>query len=392
MRTVTTRLVAAAITVPTLSGITLVASAPVNAAPVSAARVGTADIADLKDKVSNLENKVANLEKKANKANNKLDKADASLSKAKDALAKANKRQKKAAKKLDRAESDADAARHDLGLVQFGANLARNLEIRDDSDETQHEDNPGLIDVANDDDYTPDQPSLVNLSVEASAAERDATMSAVQADWMGAGARADLREAAQAVKRAKTKRDEVAEARKKAGNAASNADKKLADVEDRLANVESKLSTAVEEKRAAERKREAEKAARAAANRTARPGTGHTTSPYGMRTHPITGVHKLHTGTDFSYGDGRAYAARSGTVAAVTYDGAYGNMVTLSHGNGLQTRYAHLASPSVSVGESVSAGDVVGQIGSTGYSTGAHLHFEVLENGEFVNADSWLGQ
>ncbi|MGH9247932.1 MAG: LysM peptidoglycan-binding domain-containing M23 family metallopeptidase [Acidimicrobiales bacterium] len=123
---------------------------------------------------------------------------------------------------------------------------------------------------------------------------------------------------------------------------------------------------------------------------TARPATGAVTSPYGMRTHPITGVFKLHTGTDYGYGDGRAYAARAGTVAAVTYDRAYGNMVTIGHGGGVVTRYAHLASAAVSGGDPVAAGQVVGRIGSTGYATGAHLHFEVLKDGQVVDPAGWL--
>ncbi len=391
MRTVPTRLIAAAIALPTLGGITLVASAPATATLVSATPVA-ADIADLKDKVSNLESKVADLADKADKANRKLDEADASLNKAKNVLGEVKKRQKKAVKKLARAESDADTARHDLGLVQFGANMARNIESRAGDAEAQHADGHGLIDVSTVSNDVDVEPALADISVEATAAERTVTFSAIRAGWAGAAARADLREATQAVKRAAARRDQAAKAHKKVRGAANKADNKLGKLESRLEKVEQKLDKAVENKRAAERKRAAEQAARAAASRIARPGTGHVTSTYGMRVHPITGVYKLHSGTDFSYGDGRAYAARSGTVAAVTYDGAYGNMVTLSHGSGLQTRYAHLAAPNVSVGQNVSAGDVVGLIGSTGYATGAHLHFEVLEGGEFVNSDAWLGR
>lgn len=139
----------------------------------------------------------------------------------------------------------------------------------------------------------------------------------------------------------------------------------------------------------------AEEAARAARSME-RPASSEITSPFGMRTHPITGVYKLHSGTDFSVGDGLAHAARAGTVEAVTYDGAYGNMVTISHGeidgDMVQTRYAHLSSATVSAGQSVEAGSVVGHIGSTGYSTGAHLHFEVLVDGGFVDPMTWLNR
>ncbi len=122
------------------------------------------------------------------------------------------------------------------------------------------------------------------------------------------------------------------------------------------------------------------------------PGIGAISSPYGMRTHPITGAHKLHTGTDFQVADGRAYAAAAGTVAAVTRDAAYGNMVTIAHGKGVTTRYAHLARSLVKPGDTVAAAQVVGRIGSTGLSTGPHLHFEVQVDGQFQNPATWLAR
>jgi murein DD-endopeptidase MepM/ murein hydrolase activator NlpD len=122
------------------------------------------------------------------------------------------------------------------------------------------------------------------------------------------------------------------------------------------------------------------------------PGLGGVSSPYGMRTHPVTGVHKLHSGTDFERADGKAYAAAAGTVAAVTRDSAYGNMVTIAHGKGITTRYAHLAKPLVEPGDRIAAGQVIGKIGSTGLSTGPHLHFEVQVNGQFQNPADWLAR
>jgi len=122
------------------------------------------------------------------------------------------------------------------------------------------------------------------------------------------------------------------------------------------------------------------------------PGIGAISSPYGMRTHPITGAHKLHTGTDFQVADGRAYAAAAGTVAAVTRDAAYGNIVTIAHGKGVTTRYAHLARSLVKPGDTVVAAQVVGRIGSTGLSTGPHLHFEVQVDGQFQNPATWLAR
>lgn len=123
---------------------------------------------------------------------------------------------------------------------------------------------------------------------------------------------------------------------------------------------------------------------------TVRPATGQVTSPYGMRTHPITGVYKLHTGTDYGYGDGNAYAARAGTVVSTAWVDWAGPLVVIDHGGGVRTRYAHLAAVTVGPGDRVAAGDVVGRIGSTGYATGPHLHFEVMVNGEFVDPAGWL--
>jgi murein DD-endopeptidase MepM/ murein hydrolase activator NlpD len=121
-----------------------------------------------------------------------------------------------------------------------------------------------------------------------------------------------------------------------------------------------------------------------------RPATGSITSDYGYRTHPITGVYKLHTGTDFAYGDGVARAALGGT-AEVSHPGWAGNLVSISHGNGVQTRYAHLASVSVSNGQRVNTGQKIGTIGERGLATGPHLHFEVLINGSYTNPMGWLG-
>jgi murein DD-endopeptidase MepM/ murein hydrolase activator NlpD len=118
------------------------------------------------------------------------------------------------------------------------------------------------------------------------------------------------------------------------------------------------------------------------------------TSPYGYRYHPILHYRKLHTGVDFGASEGTlVWASRGGEVIQSEYNSAYGNRVVISHGyvNGvhLATTYNHMSSRSVSVGDQVETGDVVGLVGSTGYSTGPHLHFEVLVNGEFVDPMDW---
>ena len=110
------------------------------------------------------------------------------------------------------------------------------------------------------------------------------------------------------------------------------------------------------------------------------------TSNYGMRVHPITGVYKLHTGVDISATTGDDFTAMAdGIVVKAEYNSAYGNMVIIDHGGGVQTLYAHGSQIIAQVGQEVKAGDIVLKVGSTGYSTGPHAHFEVRVNGSPVN-------
>lgn len=125
-----------------------------------------------------------------------------------------------------------------------------------------------------------------------------------------------------------------------------------------------------------------------------RPGTGDITSPFGPRFHPILKYVKVHTGTDFGAGDGISYAADDGVVLFTEYNVAYGNMVVIDHGKvgGLRitTLYAHHAAVGVVAGDRVTKGQAIGVIGSTGYSTGAHLHFEVRVDGEPLDPEPFL--
>lgn len=112
------------------------------------------------------------------------------------------------------------------------------------------------------------------------------------------------------------------------------------------------------------------------------------TSPFGNRVHPTTGVYKLHTGVDIAgsgiYG-ASIYASKSGTVLKGGSHRAYGNYCLINHGDGTATLYAHMSTLMTSVGSTVTQGQIIGKVGSTGYSTGPHLHFEILVNGEYVN-------
>lgn len=110
------------------------------------------------------------------------------------------------------------------------------------------------------------------------------------------------------------------------------------------------------------------------------------TSNYGMRMHPTKHVYKMHTGIDISAPNGTSiYAADSGTVILARYYGSYGKCVIVDHGNNVVTLYAHMSSIGASVGQSVSRGQTIGKVGSTGASTGNHLHFEVRVGGSCVS-------
>lgn len=115
-------------------------------------------------------------------------------------------------------------------------------------------------------------------------------------------------------------------------------------------------------------------------------------SKFGYRNHPVTGVYKLHTGVDISAPNGTPiYAAQSGTVIIAGYSSAWGNYVVINHGNGITTLYAHMSKILTTKGATVSAGQQIGKVGSTGYSTGNHLHFEVRQNGSYQDAGRILG-
>ena len=116
------------------------------------------------------------------------------------------------------------------------------------------------------------------------------------------------------------------------------------------------------------------------------PGYTRITSAFGMRTHPITGVYKLHTGVDIGAPLGANFiAANDGIVVKAGYNVAYGNMVIVDHGGGVSTLYAHGSEILVEVGQEVTRGMSILKVGSTGYSTGPHAHFEVRINGEYVD-------
>lgn len=121
------------------------------------------------------------------------------------------------------------------------------------------------------------------------------------------------------------------------------------------------------------------------------PGAPEITSPFGARKDPFLGRAAMHTGVDLKEGYGAdVRSTAGGRVAFAGTAGGYGNMVEIDHGNGLSTRYAHLSHIQVSEGESLSKGAVLGQVGTTGRSTGPHLHYEVRIDGEPVDPVRFL--
>lgn len=114
-------------------------------------------------------------------------------------------------------------------------------------------------------------------------------------------------------------------------------------------------------------------------------------SQFGYRIHPILGTKKLHNGIDIAAPYGSSIvAAGSGTVIAASYSSSMGNYVMISHGNGITTVYMHCSSLLVSSGQTVSKGQQIARVGSTGLSTGNHLHFSVMKNGSYVSPWDYL--
>ncbi len=115
------------------------------------------------------------------------------------------------------------------------------------------------------------------------------------------------------------------------------------------------------------------------------------TSPFGIRMDPFVHEAAMHTGIDFRGDIGEPiHATAAGTVTIAGWEGGYGKMVEIDHGNGLATRYGHLSAIDVSVGDKIRIGQVVGLLGTTGRSTGPHLHYETRVNGEAVNPQKFL--
>ena len=215
----------------------------------------------------------------------------------------------------------------------------------------------------------------------------------------------DLKQqAAEAVVAAEQARAEAAARRTELDTALRAQRDAAAQIQARKAEEESKLAAFEAEQKAleAELRRIAEAEARRArqAGRTprppagngslARPVDGYITSGFGYRIHPIYGTRRLHAGTDFGSPCGTPIrAAAAGSVVSSGWAGGYGNRIIVSHGGGMATTYNHMSRYAARSG-SVARGEVIGYVGTTGSSTGCHLHFEVRINGTPVNPMGYL--
>jgi murein DD-endopeptidase MepM/ murein hydrolase activator NlpD len=115
---------------------------------------------------------------------------------------------------------------------------------------------------------------------------------------------------------------------------------------------------------------------------------GNITSGFGGRNHPLLGYDKMHTGVDWGSSTGTpVFAAGNGVIDKVGWEGGYGKYIRIRHANGYETAYGHMSAfaRGMEAGMKVRQGQVIGYVGSTGLSTGAHLHFEILINGRFVD-------
>ena len=124
----------------------------------------------------------------------------------------------------------------------------------------------------------------------------------------------------------------------------------------------------------------------AAATPSIWPAHGWLTGTFGGRSDPFTGEPGFHQGLDISTEKGHpVFATADGVVESASYTGDYGNLIVLKHAFSLKTRYGHPSSYAVKPGQQVKRGDIIGYVGSTGRSTGAHLHYEILANGKLIN-------
>jgi murein DD-endopeptidase MepM/ murein hydrolase activator NlpD len=385
------------------------------------------------DRLQNARGDLGESSRRLNRAVNRLEEAQAELdaaeqhlSRTRDELAQAEEYDELMQQRLDDAEARLAAARENLAegqkavarqrdrLADFAAESFQNtdnrfLELRvflkaetPQSLTTQME---AVDSIANKQSASFSRLRASEVLLQVNEEEVQAAKREVAAQRAAAARNLERRQALeQEAEAAEQRVSELVAARASARREAKEA--KEADLE-QVQNLASERE-AIQEKLAALARRRAAALARARAAARAsraatqqevagliRPVNSYITSPYGMRFHPILHIWELHDGTDFGVGCGTpVHAAADGRVMSAYYSTGYGNQLMIDHGImrgvSLQTSYNHLTSFAASPGEHVEQGEVIAYSGTTGYSTGCHLHFMVYENGDTVNPMSWL--
>lgn len=279
-------------------------------------------------------------------------------------------------KTLEKKEAEAKAEKEAIETLKAEIEMNRNNLVaqKDELDKT-------IIAVATNYDMTEEEKNAFVKEQEVIAAKTSTLSADMQAEQQRIVAEQKAREAAE--------QKALEERERQAAEAQAAADKEAAN--QKAAATQSKNSSSSSDNSSASPSPSSSSSTKSSSG-FIRPSGGYTTSPFGYRIHPISGVNKLHGGMDFG-GGGPIVAAQSGTVSVAQYSSSWGWYVKIDHGNGLATLYAHMVQGSlrVSAGQQVSQGQQLGTMGTTGASTGVHLHFETYQNGVRVNPAPYLG-
>ncbi len=408
-----------------MAGIVLAGSALV--APAQAA-----DLNEIKSDQRQVQSSLVSTNQALGKANTKLQKALSAATAAQRTLVKAKLQKKSAQREVKRANAVAESARVEseyaksalvLGtraLTRLNRLLENQRGDMEDVARLIYQEGPLsevsiLMSAQDPADFTARMVAVNYVSREQQSMERtilassaDATLQEVKltaltekASVAKSQSKREQAIALQALESAKEKQQAVIQMRKEKRQAVQSAKVfkgKIKNRYERLKQEQRKLELMAKKAVAAAKKA----AARAAASQNNQSPSGTLTWPLpghqkgggvGPRIHPIYGHNSCHTGIDIGAPSGTsAISADSGSVATITRGGPYGNAVLVVHTGGLTTFYAHLSSVSVGVGESINAGQEVGKVGSTGWSTGPHLHFETRLNGTAYDPMGWFGQ
>ncbi len=386
-----------------------------------------ADLNEIKSEQRQVQSSLNSTTQALGKANTKLQKAVSAVTDAQRSLSSAKLQKKSALREFKRAEAVAESARVESEYTKSALILGtreltranRKLEVQlgdmDDVARAVYQEGPlseiiVLMSAQDPADFTArmaaidyvsrEQQSMerVILASRANAAMQEIKLTALTEKATTAHSKADREsnKAQLALQGAKEQQQTVVQLRKEKRQAVQSAKifkGKIKNRYQRLKREERKLTLAAQE---------AVAAARAATTQSSQSPSGSLTWPLpgysagggvGPRIHPIYGYNSCHTGIDIGAPSGTsAIAADLGSVATITRGGPYGNAVLVVHAGGLTTFYAHLSSVSVNIGESLNSGQEVGKVGSTGWSTGSHLHFETRLNGTAYDPMGWFGE